>query len=221
MFFPVAIYCSHQAQISQYRSIIDDNIHDLEREIGYAVPGRLEYRSQGPEQGQRRPPKDYENAVRRLQSYQTELATIGHIARFSQSCGESLVQSIEQLGNDALFRNTISLHAAGENILHRVDFSRGLTVSLLSQCQALKERVQSQSNLVYIPIFITFTTRHRDHRLLRQIFNLIAQDESRINYTMAEGTAEIALSSKRDGSAMKAIALISVIFLPPTFLAVC
>ncbi|KAF2734183.1 hypothetical protein EJ04DRAFT_493933 [Polyplosphaeria fusca] len=197
MFFLVAVYCLHQAQLSRYRTVVDGNIYQLEEEIGYAVPGRLERRDQKPVQRQDGQLIDYGTVVRRLQSFQTELASIGHVARFSKECGNFLLQSIEQLSNDTLTDSTPSFHEAREYILHKVEFSRGLTTSLLSQCQALKERVQSQSTL---------------------IFNLIAQDESRINREMAERTAEISVSSKKDSSAMKTIGLISAIFLPATFL---
>ena len=63
----------------------------------------------------------------------------------------------------------------------------------------LKDRAQSHVNLV---------------------FNFIAQQENRINRIVAENGAQIAAASKRDGAAMKAIAVVATIFLPLTFVSV-
>jgi hypothetical protein len=48
----------------------------------------------------------------------------------------------------------------------------------------------------------------------------MAQKDSKINIELAETTTVIARESKKDSSAMKAIALLTMCFLPGTFLAV-
>jgi hypothetical protein len=49
----------------------------------------------------------------------------------------------------------------------------------------------------------------------------MVQKDSKINLSLAETTTIIARESKKDSSAMKAIAVLTMCFLPGTFLAVC
>jgi len=48
----------------------------------------------------------------------------------------------------------------------------------------------------------------------------MAQKDSKVNIQLAETTTVIARESKKDSSAMKAIAVLTMCFLPGTFLAV-
>jgi len=45
---------------------------------------------------------------------------------------------------------------------------------------------------------------------------MIAQDDSKLKYHIACDSAQIAIASKRDSSAMKATALVTILFLPRT-----
>lgn len=49
------------------------------------------------------------------------------------------------------------------------------------------------------------------------LFNLINQRDSRLNYSVARSSRQIAAASKRDSSAMKTISILTLIFLPGTF----
>jgi hypothetical protein len=49
----------------------------------------------------------------------------------------------------------------------------------------------------------------------------MAQKDSKVNLQLAATTTTIAQESKKDSSAMKAIAVLTMCFLPGTFLAVC
>lgn len=49
----------------------------------------------------------------------------------------------------------------------------------------------------------------------------MAQKDSKVNLQLAATTTTIARESKKDSSAMKAIAVLTMCFLPGTFLAVC
>ena len=55
---------------------------------------------------------------------------------------------------------------------------------------------------------------------LNVVYSLVAQRDSRSNLDVAINSASIARASKRDSSAMKAIAVITAFFLPGTFIAV-
>jgi hypothetical protein len=48
----------------------------------------------------------------------------------------------------------------------------------------------------------------------------MAQKDARVNIQLAETSATIARETKKDGSSMKAIAVLTMCFLPGTFLAV-
>jgi Mg2+ and Co2+ transporter CorA len=54
----------------------------------------------------------------------------------------------------------------------------------------------------------------------KQTFSLIAQDENRIARRVAEESAQVSIAAKRDSAAMKSISLLTMVFLPPTFVAV-
>jgi len=52
------------------------------------------------------------------------------------------------------------------------------------------------------------------------VFNLIAQEDTKVNISLAKDSREIAAASKQDSSAMKIIAMLTTLFLPGTFMAV-
>lgn len=53
-----------------------------------------------------------------------------------------------------------------------------------------------------------------------KVHNLIAQRDSLRNIEIGKDTKEVAAASKRDSSAMKTIAVLTMIFLPGTFVSV-
>lgn len=53
----------------------------------------------------------------------------------------------------------------------------------------------------------------------RQLYNIIAQKESKLNFKMAGEQRKLAHASKRDSSAMKTISLLGAIFLPGAYVA--
>ncbi|KAI9773483.1 MAG: hypothetical protein M1835_006160 [Candelina submexicana] len=86
---------------------------------------------------------------------------------------------------------------------HKVTTSLELSASFsrerLEQVRTLKSRIQIQLSVVA---------------------NLIAQNDSRTNISVAEASRQIAIETKRDSNAMKTIAALTMIFLPGTFVAV-
>lgn len=53
-----------------------------------------------------------------------------------------------------------------------------------------------------------------------QLYNIIAQKESKLNFRMAGDQRKLAHGSKRDSYAMKTISLLGAVFLPGAYLAV-
>jgi hypothetical protein len=149
IFLPTALFSCHRYHLGQYRNIVDTNVLETEHQIGYAIPGRLEeVHLAPPQESLDLPEMDYEIIVRRLHSYQTELATMANVARFSRDCGDSLMEMMEDFERCSTYEDEERWHESGEEIVHEIEFSRSLTRTLLSQVQSLKERVQSQVNLV-------------------------------------------------------------------------
>lgn len=68
------------------------------------------------------------------------------------------------------------------------------------QAQCLQRRTQSQINVVH---------------------SMISQRDSKVNICVAEDSKKIAAAAKRDSLAMKTVSMLTLIFLPGTFVAVC
>ena len=80
------------------------------------------------------------------------------------------------------------------------------------------QRLEIQRSLVSFP-------PHKTYCIIidgteTKVMNLIAQRESKLSFQMAGDQRKIALASKRDSSAMKTIAILGIVFLPGTFIAV-
>ena len=56
--------------------------------------------------------------------------------------------------------------------------------------------------------------------VLFQVYNLVTQRDSHDNKTLAEISTEIAILTKSDSFAMRTLAIMSIAFLPATFVAV-
>lgn len=52
------------------------------------------------------------------------------------------------------------------------------------------------------------------------MFGFIAQDENRLSRSIAQKSELIAAATKKDSAAMRTLAVLTTIFLPPTFVAV-
>jgi hypothetical protein len=54
----------------------------------------------------------------------------------------------------------------------------------------------------------------------KQLYNLIAQKDNKLNYLVATESRRIAAASKYESPAMRTLSVLGVIFLPGTFVAV-
>jgi hypothetical protein len=120
------------------------------------------------------------------------------------------------------------LELEGENEVQMMSFKveiddvigcqKNFTQNLLLRAEALIARAQSQVAVVsrsseIIPIREAYVDG-------TQVYQFMAQKDSKINIHLAETSATIAEESKKDSAAMKAIAVLTMCFLPGTFLAV-
>lgn len=58
-------------------------------------------------------------------------------------------------------------------------------------------------------------------RLFVQLYSMISQRDSRINLTVAHDSKTIAAAAMRDSKAMRTVAVLTLVFLPATLIAVC
>jgi hypothetical protein len=83
----------------------------------------------------------------------------------------------------------------------------------------LRERIKYlESTLEHTLLYGNIQTRLQAQQQV--VFNLIAQEDTKINISLAKDSREIAAASKQDSSAMKIIAMLTTLFLPGTFMAV-
>lgn len=56
--------------------------------------------------------------------------------------------------------------------------------------------------------------------MMFQLYSMISQRDSKVNISVAEDSKKIAAAAKRDSLAMKTVSMLTLIFLPGTFVAV-
>ncbi|KAF1815705.1 hypothetical protein P152DRAFT_455421 [Eremomyces bilateralis CBS 781.70] len=201
-FFAAVLYRCHQQRIERFRVILDDEIVGVERGSKFGGPGRLfghRYRHEEPVvemQG--------DSMTKKLSYVQTELAVLGHLARSSLEMGGWLVEMARQEREGGLDTDASAVTEEkgekelgmrmSENVrktLDEAEYVRRRAATVVSQIQAVNDRVQSQTT------FLLNSSLHNQ----------------------TDYTAAIALETKKDSSAMKAIAALTIVFLPGTFVA--
>jgi hypothetical protein len=161
LFFVVALYCSHQRHVERYRKAVDDALLIIERGTRIGCPGMLmgHHVPLGQHYLDEKLDKelDYKQIVERLSYCQTEIAVVGHVARFSETAGNWLVKILEEIKDEErkMAENGDTERDSDQpswemtkKILYEVEFSKCRAMTLLSQLQHLKDRVQSQTTLV-------------------------------------------------------------------------
>ncbi|KKA28105.1 hypothetical protein TD95_002324 [Thielaviopsis punctulata] len=102
--------------------------------------------------------------------------------------------------------------AAGERV-KQDDVLKDLQESMLARVQFHSAKLKGIDSYAW-----TSLERLRVQRESAQMFNIIAQRESKLNLEMAKEQKRIADISKRDGTTMKTLSLLGALFLPGTFL---
>ena len=226
-FFVAALYRSHHQHIETHRNTIDDAIQGIERQTGFGNPGRLPGSGRRPSRDEYPALADPKSVNQQLSYCHTDVAALGHVARCCLDCGEWLIQAIDEEPlnkqppgqfntsrpdpSDQQFVE--SSRAVRSMIRQDVEYVRRRTAMLLSQVQAIKERVESQTG------YVSSFTPGSCLVIMRRA--LISRDQmlSAITQNDAEYTAAIAVDGKRDNIAMKTIAILGIVFLPGTFVA--
>ncbi|KAK9778511.1 hypothetical protein SCAR479_04533 [Seiridium cardinale] len=194
LLLPTLIFVTHRKSIECHRRYIDGAIHQLEQNIGFGVAGSFITADHIPAQQVFK----LDSALVKLQSQQTELAILSSISRSSKKLADFLLNSITRLDQALQTSDHGSIVNLEDEILHMLELPHNQARLALSQMQSLKERLQSQADL---------------------IFSLMSSEENKISRLVAEESAKVAVASKRDSVAMKTVAVLTMIFLPGTFVA--
>lgn len=111
-------------------------------------------------------------------------------------------------------RKEKSMKALQASMLARLDFYRVKLQGIDSYAHTTLQRLEIQRSAVSSHIRGSWIAN-----LQEQLYNIIAQKESKLNFKMAGEQRKLAHSSKRDSAAMKIISLLGAVFLPGAYLA--
>ena len=98
--------------------------------------------------------------------------------------------------------------------------SKGRMADSASDSGLLKEYVAYLTSLADNMLLRTRFNQERTQTQLQVVYNFMSQKDNLVNIEVAADSRKIAQASKRDSSAMKSIALLTMVFLPGTFVAV-
>lgn len=181
-FFATVIYRCHQQRVEVHRHQVTEEITRVEHLTKLGGQGRLfeqRYKNETPDQA-----INSDSAIKKLSYIQTELAVLGHVGRSSLDIGQWLVELAEkdrehhneqqkvlaqvisdpdQQPDEGLLEDIKQETTA--RILDEIEYTRRCAKTVLSQLQATKDRVDSQTNLVG-PLLITMSRvlTHHFHR---------------------------------------------------------
>ncbi|KAG9228050.1 hypothetical protein BJ875DRAFT_529145 [Amylocarpus encephaloides] len=174
---------------------VDTNLNELEESAGQHEYANI---------AQRSPLKlDFVTATRKLNFAARNLGV------------ESMRSSIAKLTLEFMLREVHAL----EHDLTRIALSDLLQASDRMSSAHVKELIEASINMSQnLNIRATYQEK-RVQALLAVVYQFMAHKEAVTNGRVARNSAIIALESKKDSSAMKAIAVLTMCFLPGTFLA--
>ncbi|KAL8857596.1 MAG: hypothetical protein Q9178_005924 [Gyalolechia marmorata] len=133
-------------------------------------------------------------------------------------------------GNLAFFERTVHFQVGwiewlqAQHIgLNQLRFGTGEIINIPHVQRPIEEGVASSLNLGASisreSLEQVRTLRNRIRIQLSVVANLIAQNDSRTNISIADASRRIAFETRRDSDAMKTIAALTMVFLPATFVA--
>jgi hypothetical protein len=108
------------------------------------------------------------------------------------------------------------------SMLARMDFYRNKLQGIDSYAYTTLQRLDIQRSAVRISTILLFRVSEGYNANMNraiQLYNIIAQKESKLNFQMAGEQRKLAHASKRDSTAMKTISLLGAVFLPGAYLA--
>ena len=173
--------------------------------------------------GDRSMDTDYETLTRRIHGCNTNLIFLDHVLEFEQRLADFCKQAYSKFWEIRRREQLDDLPPQQhEEFYQAIDYNLNHSVLRRSQAQSLQKRVQSQMSVVSRPLDLNsvHTAAPNGVDALLQVYSIISQRDSRINLLVAEESRKIAQATMHDSKAMKLIALLTLVFLPATMMAV-
>lgn len=161
---------------------------------------------------------DFSSIVTRLNGCSTLIRYLEKVADRNIIALNQMTESIDEITD-----STVHVHAT----THIRDSSAGLKrhakfllISNQNASSRLKyDQLGTQTQLNVVSLF-KFLMQGLVLSLSLQVYNFIAQRDNRLNVEVARDSKSIAIASKRDSSSMKTISILTMVFLPGTFVTV-
>ena len=125
------------------------------------------------------------------------------------------ISRLNMLSQDYDARYIVDTSAA---LAERLELTTHRAKVMLSEIQYIYKRGQAQMTAVSYHAHSTSSSLKFCNE--KQIYNYIAKNDVKLSHELAAASHKIAAASKRDSTAMKAFALLTMVFLPGTFTAV-
>lgn len=204
------LFEEHGYSCEHYRAKLDRGVVGVERQTGHTSIHISLFRQN----------QDYERLTRDLNACKTSLIIMDNITSFEKQIGAFCKEVLEML---ELLRHERGLNTLPirERVaaIQQLDYHLNLCQLRRIQACSLERRVQTQISVVRRGIIDTPCCMWLSDIL--QLYSLISQRDSKINILIAEDSKKITLAAKRDSTAMKTISVLTMVFLPGMFVAVC
>jgi Mg2+ and Co2+ transporter CorA len=209
MLLPTILMENHMIRSALFAHDLDDRVIAIERQTGVVFAGRIINPKELAIQPKNIPKVSIRKLTQDMHTLLTKIIFHERIVEWSFDCVDSLEKCSGELSKSLLPENRTTLYESNRELLETIEYLAASRKSMSSFQQTSKERVQSQIGVVGY----TFSCNTKYVTDYKQLYSFTAQIDNLIN-------AKISVSSARDSSAMKTLALITTVFLPGTYIAV-
>lgn len=131
---------------------------------------------------------------------------------------EAIQESIRHIHTTTPHARLDYVETAESVMVEYLEFTSQRCKAMLSELQYYYKRGQAQMTAVSICTCVTIRPQDIDRTF--QLYNYLAKNDAQSTLDISTSSRQIAAASKRDSSAMKGIALLTMVFLPGTYAAV-
>ena len=162
--------------------------------------------------------KDYELLIEALHSCNTNLIFLDNMTNFEVAVVRFIKETLIRFQMIRERRLLEKIPAdVDDTLIQNIEYLLNAAEMRRYQAQSLHRRTQTQINVV---------SRFRSGSamtltMMLQLYSMISQRDSKVNISVAEDSKRIAAAAKRDSLAMKTVSMLTLVFLPGTFVAVC
>ena len=161
---------------------------------------------------------DHELLIKALHSCNTMLIFLDNMTNFEVAVGKFIKETLTKF-QMIRERRLLEMIPADidDTLIQVIEYLLNAAEMRRYQAQSLHRRTQTQINVV---------SRFENDSAMRltmmsQLYSMVSQRDSKVNISVAEDSRKIAAAAKRDSLAMKTVSMLTLVFLPGTFVAVC